>query len=348
MKKKNIFEKSFIELTGCVHNHSKYSFDSIVTISKIIKAAKINELDFITINDHNTLEAKTDPDYLNERELQIIIGMEINDPDNNNHYLVFNSDKILKGKTAEEYVEFYRKEGAFGFIAHPFETRANSVFRTHEWTNEENNNFDGIEIWNFLSEWVGKLNPRVNGLFFILFPSLFVIKPYRKVIKYWDQLNETGKRKAAIGSVDCHQEKLKKFGIKFKFLAHKSVFKTIRTNILIPVEDEINEQNILKTLKNGNSYIVNYKTGSPYNFYAGVSSGKKSAIFGEEIEFDNKLKYYFRIPKISKVKLFRNGEKIASKYSDKGYFKITEKGNYRLEITRFGRGWIYTNNIYVI
>ncbi|MCK4695609.1 MAG: hypothetical protein KAT74_07590, partial [Candidatus Cloacimonetes bacterium] len=133
-----------------------------------------------------------------------------------------------------------------------------------------------------------------------------------------------------------------------KFLAHKSVFKTIRTNVLIPVEDEINEQNILKTLKNGNSYIVNYKTGSPYNFYAGISSGKKSAIFGEEIEFDNKLKYYFRIPKISKVKLFRNGEKIASKYSDKGYFKITEKGNYRLEITRFGRGWIYTNNIYVI
>ena len=349
MKKKNIFKRSYLELTGCIHIHSEYSFDCKVKLSKIIKEAKKSELDFITINDHLNLDAKKDENFLAEKDLLVIIGMEINDPKNNNHYLVFNSDNIMKGRSAQEYVKYYKDCGAIGFAAHPIEKRASSIFRKYIWTNRMNNDFNGLEIWNYLSGWIGKMNPKLNGLFLVLFPSLFVKKPLRETLAYWDELNIQGKKKSAIGSIDAHTERMKKFGIKFKFLTHKSLFKTIRTNILLEEETPINDQSVLNAIKNGNSYIINYKMGNPYDFYAGIASAKgDSAVFGQEIELKDDLKFYFRLPKSSRVALYRNGRKISSKYNDKGAFKINRKGNYRLEITRFGYGWIYTNNVYVV
>ncbi|MBN2460407.1 MAG: PHP domain-containing protein [Candidatus Cloacimonetes bacterium] len=349
MKIKNILGRSYIELTGCIHNHTEYSYDSRVPLSRIINVAKKAELDFITINDHRNLEAAHDPAVVMEKELIIICGVEINDPDNNNHYLVFNTDKVLKGKSAREYVEFYRQTGAIGFAAHPLERRASKRFRKYIWTDLDNDGFDGMEIWNFVSEWIGKLKPSFNGLWFILFPSLFVVKPLPEVIIYWDRLNSSGKRKSAIGSVDSHEEKVKKFGILFKFLTHKSLFNSIRTNVLLPSATEITDKTILAALRKGNSYIVNHKMGNPYNFFAGMSSGDdKSIIFGEELSWKENLKIFYRLPCYCRINLIRNGRKISAKIDDKGFFLIKKPGNYRLEIFKWGRAWIYTNNFYII
>ncbi len=349
MKNKNIFNKKYFELTGCVHNHTKYSYDAHVKLSKIINAAKKNELDYITINDHHTMEARDDEAVKKENDIIIIVGAEINDPQKNNHFLIFNTDEIIQGKEAKEYVQHYAESEAISFIAHPFEKRASKQFRKYIWTDKNIDNFDGIEIWNYLSEWVGKLIPKLNGIFFVLFPSIFVRKPHREALDYWDELNAVGKRRSAVGSVDVHSERIEKFGFKFSFLTHKTIFRSIRTNVLIPEKLPINQQNILKALKNGNSYIVNYKVGNPYDFYAGIASSKNdSAVFGEELKFTENMYFYFRLPKIARVKLYRNGKKIASKHDEKGRFEISQKGNYRLEIYRFGYGWIFTNNIYVV
>lgn len=349
MKIKNILNKKFFELTGCVHNHSEYSFDAQVKLGKIIEAAKKNELDYLTINDHHTMAAKEDEAVRKDSDLIVIVGVEINDPAKNNHFLVFNSDKIIQGEEVKEYIRQYAESDAICFAAHPFEKRASKRFRKYIWTDKNNDNFDGIEIWNYLSEWIGKLNPKLNGLFFVLFPSLFVRKPLRETFDYWDQLNNAGKRRSAIGSVDAHSERIEKFGIKLEFLTHRTLFRSIRTNVLIPEDTQIDQQNILKALKNGNSYIVNYKVGNPYDFYACIASSKDdSAIFGEELSFSENMYFYFRLPKIARVKLYRNGVKISYKLDEKGRFEIKQKGNYRLEIYRFGYGWIFTNNIYVI
>lgn len=348
MKKKQIFNRSFYELTGCIHNHSEYSYDGSISLARIIREAKLRELDYITINDHNNRKAAADKHVLKEKDLIVIVGMEINDPNKDHHFLVFNSKEALQNKEVEDYVRFYREQGAIGFAAHPIERRVSSRFRKYEWHKKEVNDFDGIEIWNYLSEWIGKMNPKLNGLFLALFPATFVKKPFPEVLKWWDKLNSTVKRYAAIGSVDAHTERMRKFGIKFKFLRHRTLYKAIRTNVLIESGKTINETNILQALKKGNSYIVNYKNGIPYNFFAGISNQDTNAILGEDIKFRAGLKFYFRIPKIAKVTLFRDGEKVETKRDENGSFNIEKAGNYRLEITRFGRGWIYTNNIYVI
>jgi hypothetical protein len=348
MKKKNILNRSFFELTGCIHTHSEHSFDSSKPVRKIIQHAKKQELDYITINDHLNLDAKKEESVLSEKDLFVIVCMEVNDKQNNNHYLVFNSDEILRGKDAKEYVTYYAQSNAVCFAAHPIEKRVSSKFRTYIWTDLTNDGFDGLEIWNYLSEWIGKMNPKLNGLFLVLFPSLFIRKPYRQILEWWDKMNREGKRKAGIGSIDAHSEKMEKFGFRFTFLTHRQLFKTIRTNVLLEENEPITQQAILTAIKNGNSYIVNYKAGNPYDFYAGISDAEgNSAIFGEDIKFVKGLKYYFKLPVIAKVTLFRDGKKISSQRDEKGFFEIKQKGNYRLEITRWGYGWIYSNNIYV-
>ncbi|MDO9577397.1 MAG: PHP domain-containing protein [Candidatus Cloacimonadales bacterium] len=349
MKKKNIFGKDYYELTGCIHNHSEYSYDGSISLARIIREAKLRELDYITINDHMTLEARNDSAVQKEKDMLVIVGTEINDTQKNHHFLVFNSDVILKGKEVEEYTEFYANSDAVCFAAHPIEKRICAKFRKFEWEKKEIDNFDGIEIWNYLSEWIGKMKPKFNGLFLVVFPSLFICKPDRATLDWWDELNRSGKRRSAIGSVDAHTERMEKLGIKFKFLRHRTLYKAIRTNVLLDSELEVNEPNILNALKKGNSYIVNNKVGNPYNFYAGISSQENGkAIFGDEIKFTEDMKFYYRLPDMAKVTLYRDGYNISSQRHEMGFFEIEKPGNYRLEITRWGRGWIYTNNIYVI
>lgn len=347
MKRKKIFKQEFFELSGCVHVHSEHSFDAFIPTKDIISAARRKDVDFITINDHLTYKAREDTAVQAEKDIFVIVGVEIHDKSRNNHYLVFNSDKIIKNSSVEEYAKQYKTENAICFAAHPIDKRKSKKFRRYVWTDKQNTDFDGLEIWNFLSSWMGKLIPKLNGFFCVFFPSLFVKKPYPDSLKYWDELNNLGLRKSAIGSVDAHSQTIGKKLLKIRFLTHKFLFGTIRTNVLINCQKTLSEQSILKAIKNGNSYIINYKLGNPYNFFAGISNQSKSAVFGEELKFASDLYFYFRLPKIARVKLFRNGKKIASKLDEKGRFPITEKGNYRLEISRFGFGWIYTNNIYV-
>jgi hypothetical protein len=349
MKVKKIFTRKFMELSGSVHNHSCYSYDSNQNVEKIITLAKKQGLDFITINDHNNFAAAKDEAVKNVENLFVIVGAEINDKNNNNHLLVFDTKKLPDLSDVKDYVSFYTDQKAIRFVAHPFERRLSKQFRKYQWTDKSIDDFDGIEIWNYVSAWLGHLRPSINGLLLVLFPSTFVKKPLRDTLTYWDELNLQGKRRAAIGSTDAHSVDLQKFGLKLTILTHKMLFKTIRTNVLLPEDENIDNKTILAAMKRGNSYVVNYKVGVPYNFYAGIKADNGGeAIFGEEFKLDGEAKLYFRLPFTAKVKLIRNGEKIASKRDDLGYFFIRAKGNYRLEIEKNLRGWIYTNNIYVI
>jgi len=347
MKQKNIFNRSFWEMTGCMHSHTEHSYDSIVPVSKVIKAARKNNLDYITINDHRSRDVVNDVALKDENEIKIIVGCEINDTKNKNHALVFCTDRIITNSDAVYYTKEYMLEKAVTFAAHPIEKRKSKEFKTYEWTDLENTRFAGLEVWNYMSQWVSKLNTKTNGLFMVMFPDLAVRKPEKSLLAYWDKLNLQGLRKSAIGSVDAHEQHYRFWGMNLKFLSHKFLYKTIRTNILIPSDQEISEENIIAALANGNSYIVNYRCGDPYNFYCGISDKANEAIMGEEIDLSEDLKYYYRLPTICKVKLICNGKVVDSQREDKGIFQLKEPGNYRLEVYKNLKGWIYTNNIYV-
>ena len=76
----------FFEYTGAIHIHTTDS-DGTWSHEKIIDLGKKLNLDFLMFTDHNTLQSINKEGKYGR--LNAIIGYEINDPDNKNHYLAF-------------------------------------------------------------------------------------------------------------------------------------------------------------------------------------------------------------------------------------------------------------------
>ncbi len=348
MRTKTIFDRTFDEYSGVLHVHTQYSFDCDVALPRIIRAAKKSRADFIMINDHHTFAAKDDHAVRNEKELIILAGAELNDKSGNNHYLVFGTDQVHTKIPAQEYMQQYANEGIHGFIAHPRERRRTKRYRKYPWTERNIEHAAGMEIWNFTSSWMGKLIPSINALPMLLFPGCFVRRPLPENLRLWDDWNLEGKRLTGIGSADVHGTRMKMPGFKFRVLSHERLMGKIRTNVLLKQGEKPEPINLYRALLRGNCYAIYEPVGAPFNFYAGiVDRDGNGAIYGEDIDLQPGLTLFFNLPMSAKVKLIHNGRKIAHWRDQRGSYPIKQPGFYRLEITRYGKGWIYTNPIYV-
>lgn len=347
MKQKSILQRECIELTGVLHIHTSDSFDCQIPLSKALKAAKSLHLDYIGLNNHFTLSDLTKT--IIPPGLIVLNGIEINDPKQNHHLLIYNNSAILSGKEVSEYSTYYQQAGAVTFVAHPFEKRATKAYRTYPWLDTDCNQYDGVEIWNFMSSLLKHLSPKKNGILYLIAPFLLVHRPYPQCIQFWNNQWEKGFNKSAIGSLDVHGVRLRLFGIPITFLAHRALYHFIRTNVLLPKGVPINQDSILGALKRGNSYLCNHWLGIPYNFYAGVCLDSQAGIlFGEEAAWQPGMKFYFNLPFNARVDLYRNGKRIDRIRAKQGFFNIFEAGWYRLQITRFSYVWIITNHINLI
>lgn len=147
-------------------------------------------------------------------------------------------------------------------------------------------------------------------------------------------------------------KKIRLFNKEISIAKYKRFLKYHRTNVLIyeDLYDKKNiEQQIIKCLIQGNSYLVNYIHGTPYNFYAVITDNEtNSATFGDSIILENQeLFLYFNLPEISDVHLYHNNKHLQKKHDKQGMFKISYTGSYHLIINRYTLNWIYTNPIYV-
>ncbi len=355
MIKKSVFGKEIFEYTGVIHVHTEHSFDGHGSLVNIVKTAEKLNVDFVCITDHRSLEVRNDLSALPQSNIHVLIGYEMNDVAKNNHYLIFNVDKVFPlSMSAEEYVEKTSKVGGTGFIAHPFEKRRSKrTLRTYNWTSWNVDEFDGIEIWNYISEWTDRLRIPWNVLPKILFPNTSIKRPGKKVLKKWDELNCNGLKKPGIGSVDSHENRYSVGPISISFLPHRKLFGTIRTNIQTrqPISTENATREILAYLKNGNSYIVNYTHADPYMFYCGIESksSEKFALPGEEISLEEKDLYLFiYLQQDCHIKIIHNGNLVHTEYMNKVSYPITEKGFYRIEVFIGLKGWLFTNPMYVV
>jgi hypothetical protein len=358
------------EYSGSIHIHSVYS-DGTAHIEEIAKYANETGLDFIILTDHNTLQAKIDGFEKWYNNTLIIVGCEINDINNQNHYLtvglenlVGSYSKLQNGElgnnlTAAEYIKQVKLNGGAGFIAHPFEIRHSiPEHPAYPWTEWDSEDFDGIEIWNHMSEWVEGLTDKNKYQRFI-HPLKSIVAPDIKSVKKWDELNL--KRKVvAIGSIDAHAHRHKIMGYEILIFPYKILFKSIRTHIFVENEiisgDNDNFKNsvkeIITALKNGHSFIVNhyYGNGKGFRYYAEYCDNIYN--MGDEFVLDdNKCKHLtlkVLVPKESKIRLIRNGEYIDEYYGMNPNWNIQETGNYRVESWIGEKAWIFSNNIRIM
>jgi len=351
-------KSDYYEYNGILHIHSIYS-DGAGTIEEISKAAKEANVDFIGITDHNTLRGLEEKGEGFVNEVFVLIGCEINDKFNKNHYLAFGIKQAPSIRlSAKDYVKFVKEQNGIGFIAHPFEKR--NAFKEHPpypWIEWESEDFDGIEIWNHMSQWMENLSED-NKYEFFIHPLKFISKPCEESLKKFDEISL--KRKiSAIGGVDAHAHKVNILGfVEVEVFPYKVMFKSIRNYILVKeplIKDksmtEKNKQIILNALRNGNLYVANSYRGDPQGFKFWAEYNDKTFIMGDEINFNANSEIIFKcyVPhKESNILLKKNGKTILEKKGNELLLSCKEKGIYRVEVILNNVGWIYSNPIRVI
>lgn len=349
--------------------HSRFS-DGSGSVEEIAVYADESKLDYIILTDHNTLKAK-DKGY--EKwfgNTMLIVGYEINDIKNKNHYLVFGMDKVVGSfeklpdgdlgnrLSATEYVKAIKEKGGIGFLAHPHEVRSHLPDHPpYPWTAWDSDDFTGIEIWNHMSEWAEGLNES-NKLQRFLHPLKSIIAPPEITLKKWDELNK--KRKVvAIGGIDAHAHKHTIMGFEFEIFAYKILFKSIRTHVLVDKEIlkgdkknfEFDKNQIIDALGRGRSFIVNnyYGSGKGFRFFA--EYGGKSFTSGDEILFNKqegkKIILRTMLPSRALIRLIHNGKCINESDGLDCIWDTDKPGSYRIEAWKDKKGWIFSNHIII-
>jgi len=342
------------EIVGAFHLHSEYS-DGSLGIPEIAELANEKALDFLMFSDHNTLEPKRKGLEGWYGNVLVLIGCEINDPQNQNHYLAFRIDEEIEPTVeAGVYVKRVRELGGFGVIAHPAEKRSFSeTYPPYPWTDWDVDGFDGIEIWNQLSEWMEGVTRR-NIAWRIFHPLRSIRFPVEDTLERWDRLN-LERRVVGLGGIDVHGFKIKLFGfIPVEIYPYKVQFRSIRMHLLTrkPLRvhqsrlsfDEAETQ-VYNALSEGRCFISNFRVGDAQNFRFWAEGEGQTWAMGSRVHERVELSFFVETPLAGNIRLLRNGQ-VVHRVSGKSLsWRSDMPGVYRTEVFRMNRGWIYSNPI---
>jgi len=343
------------EIAGCIHIHSTYS-DGTGTIPEIAGIAREVGLDFLMMTDHHNLRAIANGEENWYGRVLTIIGYEINDIDDTNHYLAFGlTEEVDRNLPAPEYVTQVKKRGGFGIIAHPDEKRNHLLEHPpYPWNAWESTDYQGIEIWNQMSEWMEGLTPW-NKVWRFINPRRSIIAPNGLTLNRWDEVNQI-RKVVGIGGVDAHAHKHKMLGglIEVTVFRYKVQFQTVRTHLLVPKSFESGvtvstaKQMIYDALLNCRVFISNYFNGEARGFFFGAENKSKQVTLGEQLGLDQKTCLKVYLPAEAMVCLIHNGKMVKQEAGKEVIFNVSQPGLYRVEVFRKKRAWIYSNHIRIV
>lgn len=336
------------EYVGAIHIHSNYS-DGTKSIPDIAQIAQSVDLDFLLFADHMTLKPLEDGHEGWHDKVLVLIGYEIQDPDNRNHYLAFDIDQVVsRNLAAPEYVSQVRKTGGLGFIAHPDEVRhAFDKYPPYPWTHWEIDGFDGIEIWNHMSEWMEGLTKK-NRFKMILSPRKLLKGPTKFTLQKWDQLNSQ-RRVVGIGAIDVHAYPYRLWPFTLTIFPYKVQFQSIRTHLLMDrlLSQDLKEdkRTVYNVLRSGNLFVSNYRWGDARGFRFWASHNDRRADMGQSIPCLQGVDLWARMPVDCQIYLVKDGQRVYQVFGRELFHRTDLPGAYRVEAFRGKRGWIYSNHI---
>ncbi len=340
---------NLFEYVGAVHIHTKDS-DGSKTHREIIRIADRYHLDFLLFTDHMTMAHKDSEGWYGR--LLVIVGYEIQDPDDLNHYLVFGLDEVLPaGLTASEYVREVRDRGGIGIIAHPDEVRDIEEVSAYPWTSWDVDIFDGIEIWNQMSSWLEGLEKH-SRLKSFLHPRSILGTPSPETLAHWDSAAEK-RRVLGIGSLDAHGARYRIGPFRLTLFPYKVQFQAIRTHVLfespLPTDDFAAAQKaFFRALKRAHVFISNQRWGNARGFRFWCESKKQVAIVGESMRFHPSIVFKVSSPEAGTIRLVYKGKVVSAVEGSEAQFPVRGAGSYRVEVLKGEKGWIYSNHIKIL
>ncbi len=345
-----------------LHMHTRFS-DGTGSHAEIAKAALQANLDAVIVTDHNVWVQGPEGYYKegNKRVL-VIVGEEIHDQDREpqkNHLLVVGADQELAqyADDPQTLLNAVNKADGLSFLAHPHELAQPSINEDAlNWVSWDIHGFTGIEIWNGLSEFKGRINTKLHAIFYAFFPNFTALAPQKETLQKWDALLSEGKRIVAVSGSDAHALHASMGPLKRIIFPYETHFKQINNHLLLPEElsgDPILDRRmILNALRAGHNF-VGYDLNAPTSGFRFTAQGKLASVsMGDEIPAKGGVTLQAHLPSLAEIHLIKDGEVIGEWKKQQACAHITsEPGVYRIEVYRryLGRrrGWIFSNPIYV-
>lgn len=350
------------ELVGNLHAHTVYS-DGAGTHKDIGLAALKAGLDFVVVTDHNVyVEGVDGYRYQGDRRVLLLAGEEIHDPKRTpqrNHLLTYEAQRELAAQapSPQRLINAVTKAGGLAFIAHPDDPPA-PLFDEDSlsWVTWDIDGFNGLEIWNFMSEYKAHLTSWPEAIYFAFRPDLIPTRPSAEVLARWDRLLSSGNRVVAIGGADAHAWPVRKGPLKRVVFPYEYLFGSINTHVLTPSipsgEVEPDRQMIFESLKEGRAFVANDRLASSRGFRFTAQSRRGVHQMGDSVSAGFGVTLQVRLPDRARVRLIRHGQELRTwEASAHAVATVSEPGAYRVEAYQWAhgrvRGWIYSNPIFV-
>jgi hypothetical protein len=350
------------EIIVNLHMHTQYS-DGTGTHKNIAEAAIKTGVDVVIVTDHNVLVNGVEGYYrVSRNRVLLLVGQEVHDQDRipqKNHLLVFNAKRDLSGLAddLQALINGVEEAGGLSFIAHPKDPEAPAFNEADiSWEAWDVEGYNGIELWNGLSELKTVVPTRLHGAFYAFFPQFIGHGPIPETLQRWDELMSTGKRMVAIGGSDAHALNMHMGPIHRIIFPYEFHFRTVNTHVFIPEpltgDVTTDRKMIYDAIEKGNCFVA-YDLPAPTKGFRFRAKGlKHSAIMGDEIPAKGGVTLHIYLPTRADIFLIKDGVVISTW---KNYQTLThnasEPGVYRVEAHRSflgrQRGWIYSNPIYI-
>lgn len=341
--------QGYQDLKGVIHVHTEISHDSKGKIEEIIEAAKINNLDFVILTDHN------DPRIFTEQPKGFKDGI-----------LFIRGGEIIKGKTdilaiaPESFID--KNELAWNEIIAELRKQKALIAVAHAdylYSDFKISNYDAMEVYDIFDDvlteplWRWSKHLWNIACCYERYPEEIFLQildwPKNAMTRWDDELQK--KHVTAIAGNDSHQN-VRLFGKQLD--PYWLSFKMASTHVLAGSKSETE---ILKALKLGRAYIsFGIVNGNDQFQFYGICENKL-LMMGDEIYISipkkHKCELKVRLSDDGKIRFVHNG-KIMSDWiwiNDSAFLEIEEPGIYRVEVERKISGrwypWIISNPIYI-
>jgi len=350
------------EIVGNLHVHTWYS-DGEGSHEDILRAALDAGLDFIVVTDHNVwVEGLDGYYYRGDDRVLLLIGEEVHDQGRHpqkNHLLAYGAQAELAPEAADprRLVTTILERGGLAFLAHPHDPEA-PIFDQPDlsWVDWDIQDFTGLELWNFMSEFKSRLRSLPAAIFYAYNPGLIGQGPFPQVLKRWDQLLAEGRRVVAIGGTDAHATHIRLGPLERIIFPYAFLFRTVNTHVLLekPLlgDPDQDRRRLFEALRAG-ACFVGYDLPAPTRGFRFSAHGERGeAGMGGTLPLGLGVTLKIHLPSPAEIRLLRNGRLVRIWEEEQSVVHtVREPGAYRVEAHRHYRGrvrgWIYSNPIHL-
>ncbi len=344
------------EYAGNMHIHSSYSDGSLEIMDIAAKASRAG-LNFIIITDHYTLNGLYDAKEGYQQNVLVLIGMEANET--KNHYLCLDIDKEVKNnnENPQVVIDEVNMQHGIGIIAHPFE-KGSPLFAdgiNFPWTDWNVHSFQGIEIWNFTSQWKDHVTSTLKGVFLIFYPHAALPGPCPQALAKLDEYQCRGEKIIATGGSDAHGYSMKLGMFHLQVSPYETSFKCINVHVLteLPLTGEVkaDREMLYAAIRKGAFWIGYDYFIDSRGFRFSIQDNDKSWQMGDTVPLSRHLKAQVVTTAPARVKMIKNGKEWQVSSGKSHIFSNIDPGVYRIEVYHrylLGyRPWIFSNSIWV-